>query len=136
MDSRGRHTTTARSLHALHGGGWVIGDLDTHDDACRFLAKHAGIRVLSVDYRLAPEHPYPAAFEDCAAAYQFALNNAAELGTAPSPAEDATPALVGWTVRWTSGVLCVPLRSDDPLIAGKKTYWESNGQITRRIMIS
>ncbi|KEI43662.1 MAG: alpha/beta hydrolase [Saccharopolyspora rectivirgula] len=76
-------TETSPLLVFFHGGGWVIGDLDTHDDACRFLAKHAGIRVLSVDYRLAPEHPYPAAFEDCAAAYQFALNNAAELGTAP-----------------------------------------------------
>ncbi|MGP4018362.1 alpha/beta hydrolase [Saccharopolyspora sp. 5N708] len=64
-----------------HGGGWVIGDLDTHDDLCRFLAKHAGIRVLSVDYRLAPEFPFPAALDDCIAAYRYALDNADELGT-------------------------------------------------------
>ncbi|MCI2422011.1 alpha/beta hydrolase [Saccharopolyspora sp. K220] len=64
-----------------HGGGWVIGDLDTHDDLCRFLAKHAGIRVLSVAYRRAPEFPFPAALDDSIEAYQYALDNAAELGT-------------------------------------------------------
>jgi acetyl esterase len=64
-----------------HGGGWVIGDLDSHDDLCRFLAKRAGIRVLSVDYRLAPEHPFPAAIDDARAAYNWALEHAAELGT-------------------------------------------------------
>ncbi|GAA4837292.1 alpha/beta hydrolase [Saccharopolyspora rosea] len=67
----------------FHGGGWVIGDLDTHDDLCRFLALHTGIRVLSVDYRLAPEHPFPAAFDDCLAAYRYAVDNARELGTEP-----------------------------------------------------
>src|SRR5206468_11349607 len=48
----------------LHGGGWVMGGLDTHDALCRMLADRSGCAVLSVDYRLAPEHPYPAAFED------------------------------------------------------------------------
>ena len=55
-----------------HGGGWVIGDLDTHDGACRFLAAHAGAAVLAIDYRLAPEHPFPAAVEDALAAYAWA----------------------------------------------------------------
>ncbi|MEV0053801.1 alpha/beta hydrolase [Saccharopolyspora shandongensis] len=67
----------------FHGGGWVIGDLDSHDDLCRFLAKHAGIRVLSVDYRLAPEFPFPAALDDAIDAYRFVVENAAELGTSP-----------------------------------------------------
>ena len=72
-----------RLLLFFHGGGWVIGDLDSHDDLCRFLALHTGIRVLSVDYRLAPEHPFPAAFDDCLAAYRYAVDNARELGTEP-----------------------------------------------------
>ncbi|HET7455478.1 MAG TPA: alpha/beta hydrolase [Solirubrobacterales bacterium] len=66
----------------FHGGGWVIGDLDTHDDPCRFLAARAGVRVLSVDYRLAPEHPFPAAAEDALAAYEWAGGNAERLGAA------------------------------------------------------
>jgi acetyl esterase len=67
----------------LHGGGWVVGDLDTHDNVCRTLCRDAGIHVLSVDYRLAPEHPAPAALEDAYAAYRWALRNGSELGTRP-----------------------------------------------------
>jgi acetyl esterase len=63
-----------------HGGGHVIGTLDTHDSACRFLAVHAGVGVLSVDYRLAPEHPYPAAVDDSIAALGWASENAERLG--------------------------------------------------------
>jgi acetyl esterase len=63
-----------------HGGGWVIGDLDTHDGACRFLAEHGGCRVLSIDYRLAPEHPFPAPVEDAVAAFEWAAANAEKLG--------------------------------------------------------
>jgi acetyl esterase len=67
----------------FHGGGWVIGGLDTHDDPCRFLAAHSGARVLSVDYRLAPEHPFPAAAEDALAAYEWTTVNAERLGAVP-----------------------------------------------------
>ena len=64
----------------LHGGGWTIGDLDTHDHPCRTLCAEAGIVVVSVDYRLAPEHPFPAAVDDSWAALQWAAEHAAEIG--------------------------------------------------------
>jgi acetyl esterase len=67
-----------------HGGGWVVGDLDSHDAPCRRLAQDAGVRVLSVDYRLAPEHPFPAAVEDAATAYRYAVAEAAALGVDPT----------------------------------------------------
>jgi len=67
----------------FHGGGWVIGDLDTHDVVCRTLCAHAGCAVLAVDYRLAPEHVFPAAVDDCLAAAQYAFDEAAKLGVDP-----------------------------------------------------
>lgn len=63
----------------MHGGGWVIGDLDTHDALCVLIAQTTGLRVVAVDYRLAPESPYPAAHEDCLAAAQFVLGSPSEL---------------------------------------------------------
>jgi acetyl esterase len=68
----------------IHGGGWVTCDVATHDALCRRLAHAARCRVLSVEYRLAPEHPFPAAVEDAIAATRFALANAGELGMDPS----------------------------------------------------
>jgi acetyl esterase len=71
---------TTPGLVYFHGGGFVIGDLDTHDGLCRRLAARAGVRVLSVDYRLAPEHPFPASHDDALAATQWAFDHAAEIG--------------------------------------------------------
>src|SRR4051794_18069743 len=63
----------------LHGGGWVEGSLESHDQTCRFLARESGAHVLSVDYRLAPEHPYPAGADDAVAAFRWAAENAGRL---------------------------------------------------------
>jgi acetyl esterase len=68
----------------FHGGGFVIGSIDSYDNTCRFLASNAELRVLSVDYRRAPEHPFPAAPVDAFAAFEFAHGHADELGADPS----------------------------------------------------
>ena len=64
----------------FHGGGWVIGDLETHDVLCRQLTAEAGVSVIAVDYRLAPEHKFPAAADDAWAATRWIAAHAAELG--------------------------------------------------------
>jgi acetyl esterase len=68
----------------FHGGGFVVCDLETHDNPCRFLARQAGARILSVDYRRAPEARFPAAIEDALAAFRFASEHARELGADPA----------------------------------------------------
>lgn len=65
--------STRGTLVFLHGGGFIMGGLDTHDALCRTIALAAQVRVLSVDYRLAPEHPFPAAVEDALAAWDWAV---------------------------------------------------------------
>lgn len=67
----------------LHGGGWVLGSLDSHDGVCCRLANEARCLVVAVDYRLAPEHPFPAAVEDAAAALRWIAGHPAELGIDP-----------------------------------------------------
>jgi acetyl esterase len=64
----------------IHGGGWVIGDLETADPTCRLLAQQSGCVVVSVDYRLSPEHRAPAALEDCLAVVSWTVENAEVLG--------------------------------------------------------
>ncbi len=63
-----------------HGGGWMQGDLETHDQPCRLLANKSGGLVLSIDYRLAPEHKFPAAVDDCLAAFRWVRDNGADIG--------------------------------------------------------
>jgi acetyl esterase/lipase len=68
------------ALVFFHGGGWVIGDLETHDVLCRTLANESGCKVVAVDYRLAPEHNCPAAVDDCYAAVEWVEKNGSSLG--------------------------------------------------------
>ena len=67
----------------FHGGGWVVGSRASHDNTARYFAKRSGVRVLSVEYRLAPENPFPAAADDAVAAFDYAHAKAADLGVDP-----------------------------------------------------
>ena len=86
IPARHYRPTTAGATPLLvfyHGGGWTIGDLDTHDALCRLTCRDADIHVLSIDYRLAPEHPAPAALADAYAAFRWAHQHAGDLGAIP-----------------------------------------------------
>lgn len=72
------------ALLYFHGGGWVWGSVDSHDRIMRELAQRSGQRVIGVDYRKAPEHPFPAPFEDCSDAVDWVRAQAAQLGVDPS----------------------------------------------------
>jgi acetyl esterase len=90
----------------FHGGGWVIGDLDTHDVLCRQLSNASGCAVVSVDYRLGPEQRFPAAVDDCINAVRWVCTNAAELKL------DATRLAVGGDSAGgnLAAVVCIALR--------------------------
>ena len=77
-------TTVLPVLVYYHGGGWVIGDLDTHDTLCRELANASGCAVVATDYRMGPEHRFPAAVDDCIAATNWVRSEAVALGLDPS----------------------------------------------------
>jgi acetyl esterase len=94
----------------FHGGGWVVGDLETHDSTCRALAAESGHAVLSVDYRLAPEHPFPAALGDSLAATGWASSHAAELGCAPGKLAIGGDSAGGNLAAIVSQQAVVPLR--------------------------
>lgn len=70
----------APALLYLHGGGWVIGNLDSHDEICRLMANLGGAVIVCPDYHLAPEHKFPAGLEDCVATLRFMAENAVDLG--------------------------------------------------------
>lgn len=80
----GRGRERLPGLVYLHGGGWVVGDLDTHAAVCADLAVNVGCRVIAIDYRLAPEHPFPAPVDDAWAAFRDVVARAEELGLDPA----------------------------------------------------
>ncbi|MFZ9675268.1 MAG: alpha/beta hydrolase [Ilumatobacteraceae bacterium] len=93
-----------------HGGGWVLGSIDSHDDVCRKLARAMGHAVLSVDYRLAPEHPFPAPVEDSVNALRWAYANASELGIDPNRIAVGGDSAGGNLAAVVANVAPVPLR--------------------------
>jgi len=94
----------------MHGGGWTIGGLEGQDRVCRRLADGSGAAVLAVDYRLAPEHPWPASVDDTVAALRWAASGPPELGPAPGAV-----AAAGHSAGGTLAALaCLRLREEDP----------------------
>jgi len=90
----------------LHGGGWVVGDLDSHDFITAQLAAQLQVLVIAVDYRLAPEHPFPAAFDDCLAVWR-ALHN----GDSPYPLDARRQVVIGDSAGGNlAAALCLALR--------------------------
>jgi acetyl esterase len=92
-------TEVLPALVFFHGGGWTIGDLDTHDPLCRSLANGARCEVFSVEYRLAPEAPFPAAVEDCIAATEFVLKQSNIIAVGGDSAGGNLAAVVALTLK-------------------------------------
>jgi len=91
----------------FHGGGWVLGDLESADLTCRDIAAQSGCIVLSVDYRLAPEHVFPAAFNDCLAALRWTLDNCSDFGA------DKTRVAIGGDSAGANLASCVAIAARD-----------------------
>jgi acetyl esterase len=99
----------------LHGGGWTIGSLATHDRMCRRLAQGAGAAVLALDYRLAPEHPWPASVDDTVTVLRWVAARPAELGPAAAAVAAGKVAVGGDSAGGTLAALgCLRLRDEDP----------------------
>lgn len=92
----------------FHGGGWVAGGLDTHEGLCRRLAASSGVKLLAIDYRLAPEHPFPAAVEDALAAVRWAADNALQLGVDPQRLGVGGDSVGGGIAAWITQCPAAP----------------------------
>ena len=101
----------------IHGGGWVICDLDSHDLLARGLARHSGCAVLSIDYRLAPEHPFPAGLQDCRAALLWMRDHGASLGLDGSRIAVAGDSAGGNL----AAALCLLMRDEAPKLIRHQT---------------
>ena len=111
----------------FHGGGWCIGDLDTHDPVCRQLCQEAQCAVFSIDYRLAPEHRFPAAVEDCFAALRFVAGEGLSLGM------DANRIAVGGDSAGgnLAAVCAIMARDADIKLAGQLLIYPATDWVTR-----
>lgn len=112
----------------FHGGGFVLGDIETHDEACRFLCRHAEHHLLSVGYRLAPEDPFPAGLEDAVAAFRWAAANAARLGADPMRVAVAGDSAGGNL----AGVVCQHTARQQPRPVAQLLIYPATDMVTQR----
>ena len=111
----------------LHGGGWVFGSVATHDRACRRLAAASGAAVLSIDYRRAPEHPWPAAVDDTLAALRWVATRPAVLDPHPTAVAVAGDSAGGTTAT----LACLRARDEEPAAApGLQVLLYANTDLT------
>ena len=128
-----RHYAPERSDRApltvfFHGGGFVLGDIESYDEACRFLCRHTGHHVLSVGYRLAPEHPFPVGLEDAVAAFRWAARNASRIGADPARVAVAGDSAGGNL----AAVVCQLTAKEHPRPVGQLLIYPATDLATRR----
>jgi acetyl esterase len=128
-------TEVLPALVFFHGGGWTIGDLDTHDLLCRSLANGARCEVFSVEYRLAPEAPFPAAVEDCIAATEFVLKQSSVVAVGGDSAGGNLAAVVALTLREKIAFQLLIYPATDQSMASESLKRNGEGYLLTRALM-
>jgi len=128
-------TEVLPALVFFHGGGWTIGDLDTHDPLCRSLASGARCEVFSVEYRLAPEAPFPAAVEDCIAATEFVLKQSSVIAVGGDSAGGNLAAVVALTLKEKIAFQLLIYPATDQSMASESLKRNGEGYLLTRAMM-
>jgi acetyl esterase len=128
-------TEVLPALVFFHGGGWTIGDLDTHDPLCRSLAGGARCEVFSVEYRLAPEAPFPAAVEDCIAATEFVLKQSNIIAVGGDSAGGNLAAVVALTLKEKIAFQLLIYPATDQSMASESLKRNGDGYLLTRAMM-
>jgi acetyl esterase len=128
-------TDVLPALVFFHGGGWTIGDLDTHDALCRSLAGGARCEVFSVEYRLAPEAPFPAAVEDCVAATEFVLAQSSVIAVGGDSAGGNLAAVVALTLKEKIAFQLLIYPATDQSMASESLKRNGDGYLLTRAMM-
>jgi acetyl esterase len=128
-------TDVLPALVFFHGGGWTIGDLDTHDPLCRSLANGARCEVFSVEYRLAPEAPFPAAVEDCVAATEFVLKQSSVVAVGGDSAGGNLAAVVALTLKEKIAFQLLIYPATDQSMASESLKRNGEGYLLTRALM-
>jgi acetyl esterase len=133
--ARATRSDVLPALVFFHGGGWTIGDLDTHDPLCRSLANGGRCEVFSVEYRLAPEAPFPAAVEDCIAATEFVLKHSRRIAVGGDSAGGNLAAVVALTLEEKIAFQLLIYPATDQSMASESLKRNAEGYLLTRSMM-